>query len=59
MDKHQISSTKFQIISNEQSSKLQENSFCSFGIGAWNLFEIWDLQFGILEAKRFSLLPRK
>jgi hypothetical protein len=48
MDKHQIPSIKFQINLNNRNSKHPERAFGSFGIDAWNLFGIWDLEFGIL-----------
>ena len=45
--KHQITSAKFQIISNDLNPKLKTNLFGSFEIGVWNLFGIWDLEIGI------------
>jgi len=45
--KHQVPSTKLQIISNYQNSKFQTKSFWSLDIGIWNLFGICDLDFGI------------
>ena len=47
MEKHQITNTKSQIISNDQNSKLQTKLFWSFGIGDWSLFGICNLGFGI------------
>jgi hypothetical protein len=44
--KHQMTSAKLQIISNQPNSKSQK-LFRSFGIGAWNLFGICNLGFGI------------
>jgi hypothetical protein len=49
MGKHQTTSIKSQIIFNDQNSKLQSKLNC-FGhseIGDWNLFGIWNLEFGI------------
>jgi hypothetical protein len=46
--KHQIPSTKYQISSNDQNSKIQTKSFRSFGFEVWNLFGICNLGFGIL-----------
>ena len=45
--KFQIPSTKFQINHNYPNSKLETELFWSFGIGAWNLFEICNLEIGI------------
>jgi hypothetical protein len=45
--KYQMTSAKFQTISNDQNSKLKTELFWSFGIGVWNLFVIWDLEIGI------------
>jgi hypothetical protein len=42
-----MTSTKHQINSNHQNSKFQTESFGSFEIEAWDLFGIWDLEFGI------------
>ena len=47
LGKFQIPSAKFQINLNGPNSKLQAESFWSFDIGAWKLFGIWDLEFGI------------
>ncbi len=46
-DKHEMTRTKFQIGSNLQNSKIQTKSFLNFEIGAWDLFGIWDLEFGV------------
>jgi hypothetical protein len=43
-----MTSTKYQINSNDQNSKSQK--FWSFEIGVWSLFEVWNLRFGILNA---------
>jgi fibronectin type 3 domain-containing protein len=52
--KHQIPSTKSQINSNDQFSKFRTKLFWSLEIGICNLFEIWDLRFGIWNARRKS-----
>jgi hypothetical protein len=46
-DKHQIPSTKYQTISNQENSKFQTKRFWSFVHENWNLFVIWDLIIGI------------
>ncbi len=47
---------KYQTISNDQNSKIQTMSrpgrFWSLNIGIWDLFEIWCLEFVILDTKR-------
>jgi len=45
--KHQIPSTKFQIDSNGRNSKFETGLSGSLDIGFWDLFGIWDLEFGI------------
>ena len=40
-----MTSTKFQISSKLQNSKIQTKSFRNFEIGAWDLFGIWNLEF--------------
>ena len=45
--KHQMTCIKYQINPNDQNSKLQTESFGSFEIEVWDLFGIWDLEFGI------------
>jgi len=52
--KHQITNTKFQTNSNYQISKFQTRSFWSLEIGICDLFGIWDLEFGIWNAKHRS-----
>jgi len=52
--KHQNPSTKFQINSNDVNSKFQTASFESLRVGFYNLFGIWDLEFGIWDAKHKS-----
>jgi hypothetical protein len=49
-------STKFQISNKLQSSKfkIQQSPFWSFDIGAWDLFGIWDLEFGISEGRNLE-----
>jgi hypothetical protein len=42
-----MTSTKFQANSNLQNSKLQTKSFQNSAIGAWDLFGVWDLGFGV------------
>ena len=52
--KHQNPSTKFQINFNDVNSKFQTASFGSMRVGFCNLFGIWDLEFGIWDAKQKS-----
>jgi hypothetical protein len=47
-----MTSTKLQTNPNEQSSRLETKSLWSFGIGDRDLFEIWNLGFGILPGSR-------
>jgi hypothetical protein len=48
--KHQMTSTKHQINSNDQNSKFQAKLFGSFGIEILDLFGIWNLGFGISDS---------
>jgi fibronectin type 3 domain-containing protein len=52
--KHQNPRTKFQINSNGENSKFRTESFDSLRVGICSLFGVWDLGFGIWDAKQQS-----
>jgi hypothetical protein len=56
-NKHQASSTKFQISFKSQFSKFQTASFVHWKFGHWDLFGIWNLGFGILLCLVLGMLP--